>query len=112
MREWIVWQAVRSDHRRRVSQDASHILFRNAVIDRSCRLQLPCRVDLRDSPTAGDLRERLSHNLRMWRAPGNRDLDALINLSEVKRARSRSVGITIATNLLRVPCRVQSVQYL
>ena len=68
----VVGQPVGADHGCRVSQDAAHILFRHAVVDRSRGLQARRRFPLLRAPGKGNLLQRLAGHFGVWRGPGDR----------------------------------------
>ena len=67
-------------------QDAAHVLLGNAVIDRACGWQPAARFYLLNIPQLCDLCNGLTCHLGVRLTPGDRHLDAWVDLPQVQRA--------------------------
>ena len=112
VRPGVVGQSVGADHGCRMLQDAAHILFRHAVVDRAGRLQAGCGQLLLHAPGMSNLLQGLAGHFRMRRRPGDIDAHAVIHLAKIEGAGRGRIGIAVALHRLPGPGRLQCVQDL
>src|SRR5450830_1277772 len=111
MRQRIVRETVRTNHRRWMAQDTVDVVVRHAVVHGACRHQATRGFGHVDIPFFGDLGQQLAALLRMRLRPGHLNVVSISHLLQIQCGRAGGVGIAIATDMLMLFCLFERPQF-